>query len=434
MLAAIALFTGCATTYPLMPTPTVYVGQQGKPLFADVPAAGQKASIDLLYVTDRAPGTEEAKTLPYSAERSHSMAFGTVTIEFGEGVPWDTLVAQSTLSERSVPLDLKLGPTTELGRFPPISYGVESTPAGLVRTPAAIDAHEKAAAMLQGEVARRLAAAPRKEVVLFVHGYANTFQDASFTMGELCHFLGREFVCAIFTWPAGGSRGLFIGYNVDRESGEFAVHHLKQAIRLIADTPGVEKVHLLAHSRGTDVLVTALRELEIEAYMGGLLLDSRFKVRNIVLMSPDLDLDVGIAKLFSIESDPDLPYGKAPNPRLVFPHPKLRLTVYTSEGDKALSVSEWLMGSLRRMGRVDQALLSKEQLAKSRAVAGFATFVQVTNTAGFIGHSYFVSDPAVSADLVSLVRYGLEPGDPGRPLEEISRPFWKISPARAASD
>ena len=211
MLGAVALFTGCSTTYPLMPTPAVYVGPKAKPLLAIAPAAGQKASIDLLYVTDRAPGTEEAKTLPYSAERSHSMAFGNVTIEFGEGVPLDTLVAQSTLSKRTVPLDLKLGPTTELGRFPPISYGVEATPMGLVRTPAAIDAHQKAAAMLQAEVARQLAAAPRKEVVLFVHGYANTFQDASFTMGELCHFLGREFVCAIFTWPAGGSRGLFMG-------------------------------------------------------------------------------------------------------------------------------------------------------------------------------------------------------------------------------
>lgn len=435
MLGAFALVTGCATsTYPLMPAPTVYVGPQGKPLLAAAAAADQKAAIDLLYVTDRAPGTEAAKTLPYSAERSHSMAFGTVTVEFGEGVPLDTLVAQSTLSKRTVPLDLKLGPTTELGRFPPIPYGVEPVPTGLVRAPAAIEAHERAAAMLQREVARRLGAAPRKEVVLFVHGYANTFQDATFTMGELCHFLGREFVCAIFTWPAGGSRGLFFGYNVDRESGEFAVHHLKQAVRLIADTPGVEKLHLLAHSRGTDVLVTALRELEIEAYMGGLFLDSRFKVRNIVLMSPDLDLDVGVAKLFSIESDPTLPFGGTPNPRLVLPAPKLRLTVYMSEGDKALGVSEWLMGSLRRMGRVDQASLSKEQIAKSRAISGFATFVQVTNTAGFIGHSYFVSDPAVSADLVSLVRYGLEPGEPGRPLEEISRPFWRISPARAASN
>jgi esterase/lipase superfamily enzyme len=110
----------------------------------------------------------------------------------------------------------------------------------------------------------------------------------------------------------------------------------------------------------------------------------------------------------------------------------MRLTVYTSDSDKALGISEWLMGSLRRMGRVDEAMLSKEQIAKSRSVAGFAAFVQVTLTSGFIGHSYFVSDPAVSADLVSLVRYGLEPAAPGRPLQEISRPFWKISPEGAA--
>ena len=107
---------------------------------------------------------------------------------------------------------------------------------------------------------------------------------------------------------------------------------------------------------------------------------------------------------------------------------KLRLTVYTSEGDKTVGMSEWLMGSLHRMGRIDEAMLSKEQLTKARPLAGFAAFVQVTQTAGFIGHSYFVSDPAVSADLVSLVRYGLEPGVPGRPLDEISRPFWRISP------
>ena len=38
-------------------------------------------------------------------------------------------------------------------------------------------------------------------------------------------------------------------------------------------------MHLLALSRGTDVLVTALRELEIEAYISGMLLDSRFKIQ-----------------------------------------------------------------------------------------------------------------------------------------------------------
>lgn len=61
MLGALALCTGCATTYPLMPAPVVYVAQQGKPLMAQSPAAGQKGSVDLLYVTKRAPGTEAAK-------------------------------------------------------------------------------------------------------------------------------------------------------------------------------------------------------------------------------------------------------------------------------------------------------------------------------------------------------------------------------------
>ena len=144
-----------------------------------------------------------------------------------------------------------------------------------------------------------------------------------------------------------------------------------------------------------------------------------------MLLSPNLDLDVAIAKLFSIESDPDLPSRNAPHPRFVFPHPTLRLTVYMSEGDKALGMAELLMGSLRRMGRVKESMLSKEDLAKSREIAGFATFIEVTDTRDFIGHSYFVSDPAVSADLVALIRYGLGPGDPGRPLEEFSRPFWK---------
>jgi esterase/lipase superfamily enzyme len=433
-LAACVLVGGCATVEQLMPTPTVYVGEGAKKVFLDIPADSRKPSIDLLYITDRAPGSEAAKTLPYSADRSRSMAFGSVTVEIGQGIDWGTLAAQSTVSKRSVPLDLKLGPTTELGRFPPIPYSVVVTPAGLTRNPAVVEAHEKATATLQAEVARRLAAAPRKEVVLYVHGYHNTFQDASFTMGDLCHFLGREFVCSIFTWPAGGSRGLFFGYNVDRESGEYAVHHLKQAIRIVADTPGVERVHLLAHSRGTDVLATALRELSIEAHTSGEMLEDRFKIANITLMSPDIDFDVAIAKIFGLFSDPDLPDGKAPNPRAVFPPFKLRLTVYTSDGDKALTVAEYLMGSMRRLGRFDEALASKDQMAISRGFADFLTVVQVTHTSGFIGHAYFVSDPATSSDLVAVIRYGLAPGDPGRALEEISRPFWKIPPPRAAAE
>ncbi len=407
-----------------MPSPKIYTGAIGWPLFAgSVPPT---TSVDLLYVTDRVPVTKPNGALAYSADRSRSMAFGSVTVEIGEKVPWPTLAKQSTESPRELPLELHLGAATELGRFPPIPYDVDPVPGGIMRSPAVVDAHERAAAGLQAEVARRIAASPRKEVVLFVHGYANTFQDAAFSMADLCHFFGREFVCGIFTWPAGGSRGMMAGYNVDRESGEFAVQHLKQAIRLIAETPGVARIHLIAHSRGTDVLASALRELNIEAYVAGASVSDRFKLKNVVLLAPDIDADVAAAKIFGVVSDPDMPYGTAPQPRKFFSGPGVHITSYVSWGDKALTLSQFLYGSLVRVGRVDVTRLDKEQAERAARLAYLLDFVEVKATAGFLGHSYFTSDPAVSSDLVALIRYGLKPGEPGRPLQEIRRPFWRI--------
>ena len=36
-------------------------------------------------------------------------------------------------------------------------------------------------------------------------------------------------------------------------------------------------------------------------------------------------------------------------------------------------------------------------------------------------------------DLVALLRYGLRPNEPGRPLEEIERPFWRLPTAAEAA-
>ena len=146
-------------------------------------------------------------------------------------------------------------------------------------------------------------------------------------------------------------------------------------------------------------------------------------------MAPDMDADVSAAKVFGIVSDPDLPYGAAPNPRGAFPPVDMKLTVYVSFGDKALTLSQFLFGSLMRVGRIDIKMLTKEQAAKVSRAAYIATFIEVPVTPGFLGHSYFVSDPAVSADLIALIRYGLAPNEPGRPLEEIQPPFWRIGPS-----
>src|SRR5262249_43848609 len=207
----------------------------------------QVPALDLLYITDRKRAKNGDEDSPYTADRSRAIAFGSTTIEFGDNVTWDSLVKESTAEKRASPLNLRLGATTELGRFPAIPYEISVSPDGAVsRLPGVVQAYEQAKEELQAEIVRRLAVVPRKEVVLYVHGYSNTFEDAALTMGELCRFLGREFVCGIFTWPAGGRRGILFGYDVDIESGEYAVEDLVKTIRVLASTPGVQSVHLLA--------------------------------------------------------------------------------------------------------------------------------------------------------------------------------------------
>lgn len=426
VLAALTL-AGCAT-YTMMPTPVLYTGAHAKPLFTDIAADRDKPSLNLLYVTDRALATDPDDAGPYTAGRSRYLAFGSTTIEFGNGVSWDTLVAQSTVAEREVPIGLSLGPTTELGRFPRIPYEIARAGDGISRAPDVVAAHEAAKRKLQTELEGRLTFAPRKEVVLFVHGYANSFEDAALAMGELCHFLGREFVCALFSWPAGGSKIVHLGYDVDRESGEFAEEDLKKTIRMIADTPGLQAIHLLAHSRGTDLLASAVADLSVEAYITQTTLATRLKIGNIVLIAPDLDIDVAPTRMWKTGSDPDLPYGGTPNPRGVFPSPGFHITVYVSPNDKALATSGWLLGSIARLGRIDAGTLPPEDVAHSRLLGSFDV-IQVTGVGCFICHSYFASDPRVSSDLVALLRYGLRPNEPGRPLVEVDKPFWRVPTA-----
>jgi len=415
---------GCAT-HPMMPTPTLYTGTNARPLFTDLPIDSRRPPLDLLFITDRAPA-ERSDDLPYTAGRSRSMAFGSTIVEFGEHVSWDTLARESALAERTIPMNLKLGPTTELGRFPAIPYEVAVAPDGIRRLPSTVEAYEKTKQQLQAEIVRRLAVARRKEVVLFVHGYHNTFESAALTMGELCHFLGRDFVCVIFSWPAGGQRGVDFGYEVDRESAEYAVQDLLKTIRIIAGTPGLERLHLLAHSRGTDTLATALAQLSAEAYMLRSSPTGELHIGNVVLIAPDIDGDVALTKIFKVFSDPDLPFGGRPDPSAIIPpSPGLNVTLYVSTDDKALATASWLFGSIVRLGRIDTKMLTPDQI-NAIDLLHVVDIIEVQGTTDFFGHGYYTSNPRASADIIALLRYGLRPNEVGRPLEHVTGPFWRV--------
>jgi esterase/lipase superfamily enzyme len=427
LVAAIAFgMSGCATQHDLMPIPVLYTGPHAMPLFAEFAEDTQQPALDLLFVTDRARA-EEPGDSPYTAARSRSMSFGSAQVDFGQGLTWQDLAKATTDPNASHRLHLTLGPTTELGRFPPIPYEVRVAPDGITRVPGVVSAYEQAKEELQAEIGRRLALSPRKEVVLYVHGYHTTFERAALTMGELCHFLGREFVCGIFSWPAGSSRGALLGYNIDVESAEYSAEDLVKLIRIVGRTPGVERVHLIAHSRGTDTVATALSQLSAEAYMLRSSPEREFHLANIVLVAPDLDGDVAITKIFKVFSDPDLPFGDKAEPGALVPAaPGLRVTLYVSPDDKALATSGWLFGSIARLGRIDPAMLTPDQITAIDMLRA-VNIVQVHGTTDLFGHGYFLSNPEVSADIIAMLRYNLRPNDPGRPLEQVAGPFWRVA-------
>ncbi len=397
-LACVALsfmVAGC------MPTPgadgvTTHASRSGPPL-------------EIFYVTDRASAAREDGAQSYGHERSHALAFGSVEVSGRE-------------ADEAI-----VGQPSEIGRFPETPYAIEPAKSGVRRAPDAIAAHERSLAEMQRELTRRVAATGRKEVVVFVHGYNNSFEDAVKSAAQLCGDLGpQDFTCIALTWPAGGSKGILFGYNVDRESGEFAVTDIRKAIRIIAGTPQVKQIHFLAHSRGTDVLTTALQHLGIEAYVSKSSLSSKFKVGNIILAAPDIDIDVAFARLMGIPSDPDLAYGSAPQRSIALNTGKMHYTVYSSTGDRALGLSKALFGSQLRLGLLD-AHSDASELQLAPHVAGVADFISVQGGGGgLIGHSYFLSDPAVRRDLVALIRDGKLAGDPGRALVEVQKPFWYL--------
>jgi esterase/lipase superfamily enzyme len=263
-------------------------------------------STNVLYLTDRAPAETKAHTQTYGATRSRFISFGNVTLR-----------APPSTSKKAP--DLQVTSVVETGRFPKAPYEIELTPKGARRSPAAVNAYETAKHAFQSEIAARLARSPRKEVVVFIHGYNNTFEDALKATGNICDTLKNEFVCIALTWPAGGSGGLAMGYNIDRESGEFAAADIRRAIRVISETPGLQRLHLMAHSRGTDVLASSLQQLGIEAYATKSSLGERYKIGNLIFFAPDIDLDVAETKMFGIVSDPDAAFGGGANPLGYFP-------------------------------------------------------------------------------------------------------------------
>ncbi|MHC4430041.1 MAG: alpha/beta hydrolase [Planctomycetota bacterium] len=393
-----------------MVTPNLYVDGRADP-FDEVPPRFQSNAVDVIYVTDRQRTDAPSAESKYGWERSGALAFGTCEVQFGKDVGWHELVEASRTRKREVGLPIRIGEAREIGRTPVLPLRAALVNGRAVPNPERRAELAEARVLLQQMLSDRLALADQKVIHLYVHGYRIRFHDAIAVIAQVWHFTGRTGVPVAYTWPA-GHPGLISGYAYDRESSEFTVYHLREVLRTIGTTEGVEKVNVIAHSRGTDVAVRAIREVLLLHGGDAAAARAATKLGVLVLAAPDLDLEV---------------VGQTVVADYLFDVPQ-RLVTYVSERDEAIGVASRLFRSKIRFGQLrpgDGSLVGLQGVETFNRQSQIID-ADVTGYSKF-GHDYYYRHPAVSSDLVLLLTGHLDPGaEHGRPLTPIESGFWRI--------
>lgn len=404
-VAALLAISACSRTEPL-PT-SVYDGHDGVS-YDELPPALKSTNVDLLYVTDRTPESDEEGNLRYGIGRSQSLAFGSVVVKLDEDMTWDELVGWTRSDSADAP-EPQVVSTTELGRFPSTPFPVELDDGGHVVRKAEVEAeHARVTDAAVEELRRRMALTGRNVVWLSVHGVQTNFEEGARIISLTWHQRGRWGVPIYYSWPAGGS-GFISGYSYDRESGEFTIFHLKQLLRALGNIPDLERVNLFAHSRGTDVLLSALRELIIEARAAGESPRVKFNFGDLVLIAPDMDLEVATQRLLAEGIGQGVEH----------------TTVYVSEDDWAIGLATSMFSSKRRIGEINPEDLTQEQKELFEKVSNVDIIFYRGSSGGTFGHSYYET-PEVLSDLVMLGQGRSAGAEHGRPLEPVGPHLWVI--------
>ena len=380
-MIALAVLMACAG-----PRPLPILGGAIPSDVAHPKAPGDQAEV--FFITDRSVRTDAARRATYSSGRDAAMSFGRAVL---------------TVENPQRPRILGLRETL---RFPATPLPFSQRDGRVIPDQQAQADYSAIGRAMQAELGRALREGNRRDVLLYVHGFHSQFGTNLQTTIGLWHATDQTTLPLAFSWPSGNPGAL--GYFKDRESGEFSIFHFKQTLRLLAGTPGVRRIHIIAHSRGSDVATTALRELVIETRAAGREPREALKIENLILAAPDLDFSVVRQRLIAERFGPA--FG--------------RITVYMNPQDGALGLAQILMAGTR-FGR-----LSYDQLHETErrifTQIGNVHFINVSAVIGQSSHSYFRKNPEVLADISQVITTGAPPDSPQRNLESVDANFWNL--------
>jgi esterase/lipase superfamily enzyme len=205
-----------------------------------------------------------------------------------------------------------------------------------------------------------------------VHGYNVSFEDAAVRTAQVAADLNFDGSVLLFSWPSAAS---VTAYVRDQQSARNAGFQLLRILRNHAVAAQPDRVHLLGHSMGAELVGKALTLTSPS--------DSTPRLSEVVLAAPDVDSRVFRREIL---------------PRLA-PH-AARITMYASSDDDALRASRVVNG-VGRLGLGGDSLV---------VIDGMDTVDATRVSADVLGHTLF-GNQSFLADLAVLLADGKSPGE-----------------------
>lgn len=225
-------------------------------------------------------------------------------------------------------------------------------------------------------VAEQVGRAPGefKHAAVFIHGYRVTFREAAIRAAQLGVDLKINGAMGFFAWP---SEGRLLGYTRDESAIEGSELRIEEFLTDFAARSGADALHVIAHSMGNRALLRAVDRIVMRARSTS----PTVLFGHIVLAAPDVT-----TTLFK---------------QLAAAYQRIarRTTLYVSDKDRALAVSQFLHGSTRLGDSGDGAIV----------VGAIDTVVATAVDQSFLGHGYVAEAREVLTDVHDLIYYDAPP-------------------------
>ncbi len=217
------------------------------------------------------------------------------------------------------------------------------------------------------QLAESVAAKPhdQRDVLVYVHGFNTDYDEAAFRIVQVAADGGFRGTHVLFTWP---SYRRVLAYAGDREVATASRDALDRLLTDLGRTPGVGRIHILAHSMGAFLTMEALRPL-VEQAQG-----APIRLGEVILAAPDLDVEVFRQQMARIQRPS-------------------RISLFVQSDDRALAASSTVAWDRQRLGALDVRNAEHRRIISGLGVRVFT--MSATGWTDLVRHGTFAEAPEI---------------------------------------